>query len=216
MLQAVPRGIKDLVRDTFVHDLVRSARHRRAVEEWERSGRPVPAPHAVKVATVREYGRRFGLSGLVETGTFRGDMVYAVRRDFDHIVSIELNEALADKARARLRGHPHVSIVQGDSATMLSRVLEGVKEPWLFWLDGHWVPNSGSITSLGDRVSPILRELDQIWSHPVRDHVILVDDARCFNGDGYPTLDELRESIARNRPGWVCEVETDIIRIHRP
>jgi hypothetical protein len=46
-------------------------------------GKPVLPPHAVKQRVVREYAKRHGLRLLVETETYLGGMVYAVRRIFD-------------------------------------------------------------------------------------------------------------------------------------
>ncbi|MDX6611503.1 MAG: hypothetical protein QOD75_689, partial [Blastocatellia bacterium] len=59
------------------------------------------------------------------------------------------------------------------------------------------------------------KELDHILNHPVAGHVILIDDARCFTGyNDYPTVDELRETVAAKKPDWEMSVELDIIRIH--
>ena len=51
----------------------------------------------------------------------------------------------------------------------------------------------------------------------MREHVLLIDDARCFDGHGnYRSMDELREHAAREYPGSVVEVKNDIIRIYKP
>jgi hypothetical protein len=63
-------------------------------------------------------------------------------------------------------------------------------------------------------VTPILGELEAVLAHPVKRHVILIDDARDFRHDkGHPTLDELRAFIAARRPELHFEVEDDIIRL---
>jgi hypothetical protein len=49
----------------------------------------------------------------------------------------------------------------------------------LFWLDGHFC---GGVSAHGDKGTPILEELNLILSHRVKEHVILIDDARLFNG----------------------------------
>ena len=56
-------------------------------------------------------------------------------------------------------------------------------------------------------------ELAALLHHPVRRHLVLIDDARLFTGtDGYPTIDELRTWVERERPGSRVDVEADIIR----
>ena len=54
-----------------------------------RSDAPVPPPHVVKQRVLREYAERYELKVFVETGTYRGDMVQAMKPLFDKIYSIE-------------------------------------------------------------------------------------------------------------------------------
>ena len=88
-----------------------------------------------------------------------------------------------------------------------------MNEPCLFWLDGHY---SEGITAKGQLNTPILAELNHILNHSIKDHVILIDDARCFNGlDDYPTIDELKKIIVDKKPALQFSVADDIIRIHK-
>jgi len=209
------REIADLVRQgAFSQPLASAEESRRIVSEWDRDGRPVPPPPAFKQSVVRDYGRRFGLQTLVETGTFMGDTVAGGKDQFRRIYSVELSADLARLAAERFRGDPHVTILQGDSAAILPGILSEVQEPCLFWLDGHY---SGGITALGKSVTPILGELKTIFAHSVQEHVILIDDARDFRHEkNHPTLEELRAFVAAHRPDLLFEVEDDIIRLHRP
>jgi len=54
----------------------------------------------------------------------------------------------------------------------------------------------------------------------VRPHVILIDDARLFNGEGdYPSLDAIRELVKKAKHPFSVSVKTDIIHIipaHEP
>jgi hypothetical protein len=199
-----------LLRPTPLYALLRPLLQRMAMRDWERTRLP-PAPHAIKRAAVRAYARGFSLSVLIETGTFFGDMIEAVRGDFREVYSIELSARLHRKARRRFAGAPNVHLVHGDSGVELARLLRGLDGPALFWLDGHF---SGGVTARGESDTPILRELEAIFSHPVPEHVVLVDDARLFGTEpDYPSLDELRSIVARARPAWGLRVEDDIIRI---
>ena len=64
------------------------------IAKWEREGRQIPPPHIVKQRVLREYAKKYGLRILVETGTSTGDMVEAMKTDFDRIYSIELCGAI--------------------------------------------------------------------------------------------------------------------------
>ncbi len=187
-------------------------RRRRKRRRWEAAGRPETQPSSVKHEIIREYARRFGLGSFVETGTYHGGTVEAVKRDFRRIYTIELDPQLAARARQRFARDGHVTVLQGDSARVLSTVLARLTEPALFWLDGHY---SGPGTARGSRDTPILEELDAILAHPVRGHVVLIDDARAFGAlRDYPTLAELMAFVRAGANGLTCEVRDDVIRVH--
>jgi hypothetical protein len=163
-----------------------------------------------KRTTLRSYARVHGLRVFVETGTYLGDTASALRSDFDRIVTIELDPVLARWAAGRFHHDPHITVLRGDSGELLPDVLAGLREPALFWLDGHY---SGPGTAYGDSPTPVLRELSSIVAHPVDGHVVLIDDARCFGHDtGYPSLDEI-EAVAKRRAAWNMTVLEDAIRL---
>src|SRR5438876_12021434 len=176
---------------------------------WRLRGSPLPPPHAVKERAVREYAARFRLRVLVETGTWLGDMVARTRHAFDRVYTIELDDALWRRARSRFAGDRRVTLLHGDSAQVLPGVLASLQEPALFWLDGHY---SGGPTARGSLSTPISAELRHILAHPVRRHVILIDDARCFTGeDDYPALAELERRLRAERPDSAWSDKDDII-----
>jgi hypothetical protein len=202
-----------LLRPTPFYPLLRAFLHRKAMRDWQRTHAP-PAPHAVKRAIVQEHARRSSLAVFIETGTFFGDMLDAVRPDFRKLYSIELAEGLHRKARLRFADQPEIHLIHGDSGEELARLLNGLAEPALFWLDGHF---SGGVTARGKIETPILSELSAIFAHPLREHVVLIDDARLFGvARDYPSLDELRAIGARARPEWTLHVEDDVVRIGLP
>jgi hypothetical protein len=183
---------------------------KRIREQWEARGRTGPPPHAVKQAAVRSTARAHKLNTLVETGTCLGEMVFAMRQDFDKIYSIEVEPTLYANARARLRRFTHVEILQGDSAKLLPAIVAKLTAPALFWLDGHY---SGEATGRGDSDTPIRAELATVLASPHR-HVVLVDDAHCFTGKGdYPTLDELTQLAKQLRRDAEVTVTDNVIAI---
>jgi hypothetical protein len=190
-------------------------RDARTIEEWRKSGAPLPPPHVLKQQVVRDYAARFGLKTLVETGTFKGDMIHGVERHFAEVHSIELGRELYDDARERFAGLPHIHLHLGDSASVLPEVLKSLRAPALFWLDGHY---SEGITARGSKDTPIVEELAAIYRHNPTGHVILIDDARHFTGQGdYPSVETLRTKAGEWSPGAQLEMADDIIRLsHGP
>lgn len=184
-------------------------RERRVVASWERAGRPVKPPPQVKRAVIASYADRYGLRTLVETGTYTGGTIARMLRRFDRIVSIELDEEFAERARRKFVRHGHVTILQGNSSELLPEVVAGLERPALFWLDAHY---SGGATARGPKETPIVEELECILAS-TEDHVVLIDDASDFTGgQDYPSVGELETLVAR-RPGLRFEVADDVIRI---
>jgi hypothetical protein len=182
------------------------------IARWRKAGKPVPPPHAVKQQIVSGYASTFGAGAFIETGTYLGDMVFAVRDRFREISSIELDADLWRRARQRFRAYPHIQIWQGDSSELLPKILSGVSGNCLFWLDGHY---SSGITAKGALETAVVKEVTTILGERIKSHIILIDDARCFDGThDYPTLQGLREQVARIRPDYAFSVSNDVIRIH--
>lgn len=177
---------------------------------WRLRGRPVPPPHVVKQRAVLRYQRGGRFRTFIETGTFTGEMLAAVRPHFRELISIELSASIHETARRRFSGDPGITLLLGDSGVVLPRVLGSLDHPALFWLDGHYM---GEGTGRAQIDTPVTQELAALLRHPIDGHLVLVDDARLFTGaGGYPTLDELRARIERERPGSTFVVDGDIIR----
>jgi len=161
---------------------------------------------------VREYARRYRTPVLVETGTYLGEMIEAVKHDFQTIYSIELSRELHNAALRRFRGSPHVKLWQGDSTSVLPSIIAALESPCLFWLDAHY---SAGITAKGATDTPIVRELEMIFDAGLGSNVVLIDDARCFNGDNdYPAIAELESWVHSRDVSCRFHVEDDIIRIN--
>lgn len=199
-----------LARDWSALGLLMRIRARKQQKAWETGGRFGP-PHIIKQRMLLDHAQRFNTDILVETGTFLGEMISAMKDHFKEIYSIELNEELAEGAKAAFRKYPHIHLVAGDSATALEGVLRGIKGRCLFWLDGHY---SGGITALGDARCPVRAEIEAILRHPNKDHVLLIDDAICFDGNhGYPTLFELHDIVVSRFPGYEMQIFDNVIQI---
>ena len=74
-----------------------SIRKRIEVILWKMQGKPVPPPHFVKQSVVRKYAKKFRIKVLVETGTYHGAMVEAMRNQFRVIHSIEIYKPLYEE-----------------------------------------------------------------------------------------------------------------------
>jgi hypothetical protein len=202
----LPQSVTDWYKDYKNKHTAESNRRK-----WELEGKPLPPPHTVKQQTIQYYQNKSGYTILVETGTYKGDMVFAQRNHFKKIYSIELSQELFEKAKKRFRRKSNVELRQGNSGEVIATVLKELKEPAIFWLDGHY---SGGITAKIHKYSPIKEELETLAMNNLLQHIILIDDARGFSGEhGYPTIEEAKDIVAKRFPGYHFSVDEDIIRL---
>ena len=176
---------------------------------WVLRGRPERSPHLLKQKVVREYGARFALRTLVETGTYYGEMVAAMKRRFDRIYSIEFVPELAERAQRKFANESHIKIFCGDSQVVVPEVLALLGGPALFWLDAGYY---GWVGKQGDQ-QRLSAELEMILSHPFP-HIILLDDARGLTGrSGIPSVSDVKDYVESSFPQRAVNVEYDIMRI---
>lgn len=178
---------------------------------WILRGRPARSPHLLKQKVVREYGEKFGLKTLVETGTYYGEMVAAMKSRFDRIYSIEYVPELAERATRKFAREGHIRIFCGDSRVVMPEVLALLKGPALFWLDAGYYGWVGVRSKASEQ--RLSAELEMILSHPYP-HIVLLDDARGFTGkDGIPSIAEVKGDVESKFPQRSVRVEYDIMRV---
>lgn len=201
------------LKTTDVYNELRAFRNKikadKEVKAWINDGKPMPVPHRVKQDTLRFLMEAYGLKNLVETGTFLGDMVHAMKELFHEIYTIEINPTLAENAKKRFRKYPHIQVINGDSGAILDQIMPKISAPTLFWLDGHY---SGGITGKGKKETPIIEEISHIVKGPELSHVLVVDDARCFGKEAdYPSLEEFKNYLHSRCTDLIINVINDSI-----
>lgn len=178
---------------------------------WILRGRPSRSPHLLKQKVVREYGEKFGLKTLVETGTYYGEMVSAMKKRFERIYSIEYVPELAERAARKFARDEHVRIFCGDSRVVMPEVLALLSGPALFWLDAGYYGWIGIRTKSNEQ--RLSAELEMILSQPYP-HIVLLDDARGLTGrDGIPSVADVVSYVESTFLRRSVEVKHDIMRI---
>jgi len=203
------KALQRLLERTPFYGACKSLGHYPDYWYWILRGRPKRVPHLLKQKVVADYGRRFGLRTLVETGTYYGEMVGAMRRHFDQIYSIELDLGLARRAQEKFAADPKIKIFCGDSLSVLPGVLEMLAGPALFWLDAGYYGWSGK---QGDK-QRLSAELDMILRHKFT-HIILLDDVHGLTGkDGIPSVRDVKAHVEGEFPGRRVSMGFDIMRV---
>lgn len=197
LFRLTPISFQELIRNKMYHN-------------WEKNGKSIPPPQVVKLFKIRELQKKYDCKLFIETGTYKGDMIYALKNDFEQLITVELSEQYHQKAVEKFRNDKHINLLLGDSGILMPKIIKDIKVKTLFWLDGHF--SSGN-TAKGELDCPIFGELDAIFSSPLK-HVLLIDDARYFNGTSdYPTIEGLKSYIEKNKPGSYFSNENDLITV---
>ena len=75
-----------------------------------------------------------------------------------------------------------LTLINGDSTEMLTKLLPMIDEPICFWLDAH---AGAQKYARGTDDVPLLTELDAIKNHHIKDHIIAIDDAHLLGQRQY-------------------------------
>ena len=159
------------------------------------------------------------LETFVETGTFEGASVLAVRPFFKRIFTVELSEDLHGAATEKFRGDAAVEVLPGNSPAALETLRPRLeKESVLYWLDAHWCGPAVTATAGEKSQCPLLLELDAIRVLN-ENSVILIDDARLFlsippaplNASNWPDFDAIVRKLFTLGPAHMLAVINDVI-----
>jgi len=169
-----------------------------------------PSPSDIKRGALLRLGIRNGT--WVETGTFMGDTTALISEEAKQVYTIEPENALFEKAKARFLNNPNIHVINGLSEDVFPELLPTLSGIVNFWLDGHY---SGGITHQGPSDCPVADELQSIENNleKFNEVLVLIDDVRCFDPSiseysDYPSVDFLVDWARRNSLEW--HIEHDI------
>ena len=119
---------------------------------------------------------------FIETGCGNGHGIEAaLAAGFTEIYSIELYKDKYSPVRERFAGDLRVSLMLGNSASILTGLLPALTDGIVFWLDAHYdfaVRGEGNHL---DDVQPIIGELEAVRRYSrLNQHTILIDDRPDF------------------------------------
>ncbi len=140
---------------------------------------------------------------FIETGTNRG---FGIGRAlysgmFEEFYSIELAPHLYEYCKNLYADFKNVHIFLGDSRQVLPQILEKISSPATFWLDGHY---SSGETAKSLTNNPILGELDCIKNHFLKNHTIMIDDAKLFGSAEFDfiEIEDLKQKLWEINPNY--------------
>jgi hypothetical protein len=189
----------------YVCDLIRLAQ-----------GTPINLHSYMKYLALRSLGKRTCAKCLIESGTFLGVTAARCSRNFERVLTIELDVQLANKASAYLRRFDNVEVFQGDAVKLLPQLIaRDDASAVVVFLDGHY---SGGDTALAEVPEPAILELEILGQHRDRICGIIVDDFRLFGMEsGFPKKSDLILAIERffPPPDFKLSIHADQLIVER-
>lgn len=174
-------------------------------------------PHSyMKFLMIDRVRRATGSKTFVETGTYLGGTAFRCSRVFERVYTIELDAAIAAKARRNLSSRSNVRLIEGDAVPELRTLLErGDVDNAVVFLDGHF---SGGETALGDAPEPAVDAVELLGRHRDRIAAVIVDDFRTFGVEaGTPPKSQLIASIEKHlpHPEFTLAIQNDQVIVRR-
>jgi len=178
----------------------------------------VPVKEKEKQKLIHKYIKKHNCQNYIETGAYHGETVRSIitARSLKtipakNIYAIELGDALFKALHRQYERYESVYLYHGDTTKELPKVLDKIKTKSLFWLDAHY---SGGETARGKIDCPVLNELRALANHQIKNHIILIDDARSFNDkdtNDWPTIKKIINALQKINKNYNINVVNDII-----
>jgi hypothetical protein len=150
---------------------------------------------------------------FIETGTYMGGAaILAHQCGFTDIHTVELSQAIYEAAAPTLSAYP-IKRYLGDTAEQLGLILKNyISTRAVLYLDAHHMVGDQR-SARGEQsakwsLSPIRQEMEAIRSHPVKDHVVLIDDIDFFAKRelDFITMEEVKARLFEINPQYQFSV----------
>ncbi len=154
------------------------------------------------------------IPNFVETGTYLGASAFWAAEYFERVFTLEIDPVLSQAAAATPGRPANIEFWVGNSGQLLSSVIEKLKGAAVFWLDGHY---SGPGTGGEGAECPVMEELSALTK--ATEPLILIDDARCFQGplpppsdpSHWPSLETIFKYLFEHFPSHYNTLVDDVI-----
>ncbi len=159
---------------------------------------------------------------LIETGCWMGDGVdRAFQSGFEKVYTCDINPELIFNVKEKFSDKNLIAEVE-ESQNFIEKSLSEINEKVVIFLDAHFMPIQENRPDLGfgeitvkDGVDPcpLMKELEIIKNHHIKDHVILIDDFQCFDTwmFDYLQFDDILDYIKTINPQYKYQLIENVL-----
>jgi hypothetical protein len=159
---------------------------------------------------------------LIETGCWMGDGVErAFTSGFEKVYTCDINLEFIANVKEKYNTENLVAEVE-ESQNFIQKSLSEINEKVVIFLDAHFMPLDEQNQELGfGPISvkegidpcPLIKELEIIKNHPIKDHVILIDDFQCFGTwmFDYLELDDVLDFVKTINPNYKHQLVENVL-----
>ena len=143
---------------------------------------------------------KYKTDNFIEFGTYKGNgCKLAFFMGFKNIHSIEIDNFYYNLNKISLSRFKNIQLYKGSTLDVLPELLEKIDEQSTFWIDSH-----------NDNDCPILKELEILSTHKIKNHILLIDDMRMFGTATHEfiTIDQIIQSIKKINPDYHISYES--------
>jgi hypothetical protein len=125
---------------------------------------------------------------FIETGTYKGDTIFAMEPHFEKLHTIEIHEQFWHDSYTSYTGNK-IQFYWADTEKILPDILPTLDKDTIFFLDSHW---SGVDTGLGSQAVPLYEELRAINNLFLGRAILIIDDFRLFETEHWEIINKSR------------------------
>jgi hypothetical protein len=113
---------------------------------------------------------------FLETGTYYGKTIFEMEEYFKNLITIEIKEDLYLNLLKNYKGDK-IKFINGESTNIFEHIFKFIQDDTIFFLDAHI---SATDSGYGNKVVPLLEEIDLINKNYARKGIIIISDVRLF------------------------------------
>lgn len=149
---------------------------------------------------------------FIETGTGMGGTLRKAADIYEYCISIEYSPQMYADIMNEFDGIDNVELLYGNSELLLGPAIQsGMKknpEALVLWLDAHVCDPDRAVEGQNTSAAELEMEQWELYADRVKLYT-LIDDARLFDGDLYPSQGWIKKVAERH--GYTYSLENDVM-----